>query len=177
MTESSPAKTENGKDANAKESKTVPYDRFQKVSQEKKYYKEEVNSLKNEISEIKSMLKESKKVDTSDMTPSEFEKHVRDQIKAEMDLEKAQEAQKVKEAEKFITEFFDDLKDEGEEFDENEVMKLAVEEFDNDLPKAWKAYKREQKALKSVTSEKSKQKAKDGESLSAKKGSDVKSPK
>lgn len=176
-TESSTVNTEEVKTDEAKDSKTVPYDRFSQKVKENSVLRENMNSLRNEIKEIKSLLKGNQKPDYDNMTPAELEKSIRENILNEQKLAQLEEAQKVQEAEQFIDDFFDWLKDEWHKFDANEIMKLALEEFDNDLPKAWKAYQREQKAISELEAEKAKQKAKDWESISGKKWEEVKSPK
>ncbi len=175
--------TEEGEEGNddggsdAKDTKTVPYNRFaQKVKENARLTKMSQDMLA-EVRELKSMIKASKQVDYDSMTPQEMAKHIREEVQNEHKLEQMQEAQKVQEAEQFIETFFENLEEEGHKFDANEVMKLAIEDFDNDLPKAWKAYQREQKAKSEVAAEKAKNKAKEGESVAGKKGDDVKAPK
>lgn len=151
---------------------TVPLSRFREVNNKAKNAEKQIAEFRKEISEIKSLLKKDSPVDYEAMSPAELEKRASDiayeRLKEEQRLEAESIAQKTAEAEESIDSFFADIKDDGHDLKEsevNEVIKLALDEFDSDLPKAWKAYNREKKARLEVEKFKAEQKAKEGESV------------
>lgn len=161
------------------EPKTVPFDRFRQVNKEKNDIVKEFSAFRKEVRETMASLKKQDPVDYANMTAEQLEKRASDmayeRLKNEQQAEKEAESQKAIEAEEYIDNFFADLKDDGhdlKESDVNEILKLALDEFDNDLPKAFKAFKREQKAKLEVEKTKAEAKAKEGESISGKRGSE-----
>lgn len=161
--------------------KTVPFERFRQVNKEKNDIVKEFTAFRKEVRETMASLKKSDPVDYANMTPEQLEKRASDlayeRLKNEQKAEQEAEALKAVEAEEYIDTFFEDLKDDGhdlKESDINAVIKLALEEFDNDLPKAFKAFTREQKAKAEVDKAKAEAKAKEGESISGKKGTEGK---
>jgi hypothetical protein len=160
------------------EPKTVPLERFRQVNKEKNDMAKEFSAFRKEVREAMASLKKQDSVDYENMTAEQLEKRASDiayeRIKNEQLAEKEAEAQRAIEAEEYIDNFFEGLKDEGHELKQtevNEILKLALDEFDNDLPKAFKAFKREQKAKLELEKTKAEAKAKEGETLSGKKGS------
>lgn len=179
--DSTPAKVEGEATPKVEEPKTVPLDRFRQVNKEKNDIVKEFSAFRKEVREQMASLKKQDPVDYANMTAEQLEKRAADlayeRLKNEQQAEKEAESQRAIEAEEYIDTFFEDLKDDGHELKEsdvNEILKLALEEFDNDLPKAFKAFKREQKAKLEVEKAKAEAKAKDGESISGKRGTEWK---
>lgn len=176
--DSTPAKTEDTTTVKVEE-KTVPLDRFRQVNKEKNDIVKQFSAFRKEVRETMASLKKQDPVDYANMTAEQLEKRAADlaydRLKNEQEAEKEAESQRAIEAEEYIDTFFEDIKDDGhdlKESDINEILKLALDEFDNDLPKAFKAFKREQKAKLETEKAKAEAKAKEGESISGKRGSE-----
>lgn len=125
--------------ASPAEGQSVPYDRFQKVNQEKNDYKEQIDSQNQQMTDMSSRLDEITKNPASlfqqqqqgsqipDMysDPEGFQKHVIDQAVNAVKKESVDSAAKLKEEEDYIESQFGQLHKDNDEIDEVVISKFA----------------------------------------------------
>ena len=130
------------------------HSRFKELVAQKKEWKTKYESLADEVAEIKSQLskKEADKIPQFETIEQlqgflerDYPKLVRKQIEDETKSVKQKEEQESKTYQKVVDEQIEDLKDEGEEFDEKELIKFAFENEIVSLPKALKLMRKEVK--------------------------------
>jgi hypothetical protein len=102
------------------------------------------------------------------MSPKEAMEYARKEAEREFNKNKLISEKEEKEAERYIEETLSELRDEGNEFDENELLKIAEDFTDGDLKKAHTLYEKlnQNKEAGAKQAEKSAAKRKAAESKS-----------
>jgi len=121
--------------------------RWQEMVKERKELRKSREDWESEKQEMAKKIAELENKPLTDeelesMTPKEIQEYTKKQLESEFSLKSESESKEQKEAEEYIEQTLSDLRDEWNEFAENELLKLAADYTDGDILKAFELYQR-----------------------------------
>lgn len=153
------SKTSNTEATNSEEDKNTPFHehpRWQEKLKSERELKERLKKRDEEFEEMKKEIESLKNKPLTDeeleeMSPKEAAEYAREQALKEFEMKQNLSKKEEEEAEKYIEETLQDLKDEWKEFDENEILKIADELTWGDIRNAYSVYEQINQAKETAT--------------------------
>lgn len=134
----------------SKNDENVPFHkhpRFQEIIKERKELRKSDKEKEKKIFDMGKRIKQLESQPLNDeqldgKTPAEIKEMLEKQIKSEMEYNQLIEKKEKEEADKYVTETIQDLKDSWFEFDENELLNISVKYTNGDIEKAFELYQK-----------------------------------